>query len=101
MAKLEEVAKYIRTKNAGPFWVTAEIFCDGEKEYETVRSSPNVSRATVAGLFRVKEEDVQIFYVPSLYVVKISFPRPYASGYRFERDMHFGQQYRLLAGIDL
>ena len=29
MAKLEEVAKYIRTKNAGPFWVTAEIFCDG------------------------------------------------------------------------
>ncbi|MBU5627022.1 DUF4387 domain-containing protein [Oscillibacter sp. MSJ-2] len=101
MAKLREVTKYIRSKNAGPFWVTLEIFCDGEREYEQVKASKNVSAATIARLYHTKESDVQIFYIPNIFVIKISFPRPYPSGYRYERDMHYGQQYRLLAEVEL
>lgn len=101
MAKLREVAKYIRTKNAGPFWVTCEIFCEGEREYQQVADSQKICAKTISALFGVEEDTVEIYYIPTIYVVKISFPRPYPSGYRYERDMHFGQQYRLLAETEV
>ena len=30
MPKLKDVCRYVRSKNAGPFWVTVDIFFDGE-----------------------------------------------------------------------
>lgn len=101
MAKLQEVAKYVRSKNAGPFWATIEIFCSSEADYQQVIQSKNISKASIAALYSVAAADVQMYYIPDIYVVKISFPRPYPSGYRYERDMHYGQQYRLLAQVEL
>lgn len=101
MAKLREIAKYVRSKNAGPFWVTLEIFCEGERAYERIAHSPHISPHTISQLYQVDEHSVQFYYIPSIFVIKISFPRPYPSGYRYERDMHYGQQYRLLAETDI
>ena len=101
MAKLREVAKYIRSKNAGPFWATLEIFCEGKGEYDRIAQSPRMNPLTISQLYQVDERSVQIYYIPNIFVIKISFPRPYPSGYRYERDMHYGQQYRLLAEIDI
>lgn len=101
MAKLKEVAKYIRTKNAGPFWVTIEIFCPDSEAYEKAAASAAAEPAVVGRLYGVPEEKIEVYRIPSLYVVKISFPRPFASGYRYEWDMHYGQQYRLLAELEI
>ena len=97
MAKLREIAHYIRSKNAGPFWATVEIFCGDKDRYEQVCSSDNISVKKVAELYKVKEEEIQEFYLPSIFVIKYSFPRPVPSGWRYDRDMHYGQQYRLIA----
>ena len=101
MAKLKDIAKYIRSKNAGPFWVTFEIFCDSEKEYSQILESGKINAREIASLYGTQPDAVQIFEISGIYVIKISFPRPYPSGYRYERDMHFGQQYRLLAELEL
>jgi hypothetical protein len=42
---------------------------------------------------------VQIFRLPDLRVVKVSFPRPIAQGSLHDRDMHAGQHHVPLAGI--
>ena len=34
MSKLSDVAYYVRSKNAGPFWVTIDIFCNNEESYK-------------------------------------------------------------------
>lgn len=87
MAKLREVAKYVRSKNAGPFWVTLEIFCEGKTEYDRIAHSPSISPLTISQLYHVDAQAVQFYYIPSIFAIKISFPRPYPSGYRYERDM--------------
>ncbi len=32
-ALAEEVAQYVRSKNAGPFWVTIDVFCADDISY--------------------------------------------------------------------
>ena len=39
MSKLSDVAYYVRSKNAGPFWVTIDIFCNNEESYKRIASS--------------------------------------------------------------
>lgn len=101
MTLLRDVAQYIRSKNAGPFWVTLEIFCGSAEAYEKIKQSENVSVENVARLYRVDSEDVQEFYLPSIHVIKYSFPRPFPSGYRYENDMHYGQQYRIIENLEI
>lgn len=101
MALLKDVAQYVRSKNAGPFWVTLEIFCGSGEAYEQIKLSENISTENVARLYKVNEEDIQVFYLPSIYVIKYSFPRPFPSGYRYENDMHYGQQYRIIEEVEV
>jgi len=97
MPTIQQLSKCVRSKNAGPFWVTIEIFCDNREHYDLLKRSPVVSAATVAELYHVPENQVKVFYMDNIMIIKFSYPRPFPSGYRYENDMHSGQQYVLLA----
>ena len=58
-------------------------------------------RAVIAGLYRLAADTVQIFRIPALHVVKISFPRPVAQGSLRDRDIHAGQHHVPLAVFPL
>ena len=36
MKKLSDIAAKIRSKNAGPFWLTIDIFCDSDAAFDQV-----------------------------------------------------------------
>jgi hypothetical protein len=91
-----DLALEVRSKNAGPFWVTMEVFLRDEAGY--ARASV-LSEETIAWLYDVRAEDVQIFRLPALNVVKISFPRPVAQGGLLDRDVHAGQHHVPLASL--
>ena len=101
MAKLGEVCRYVRSKNAGPFWVTIDLFFDGPETYNLHADDPAICRDAIAELYDVDVENVRRFKVPSLNVVKLSFPRRQPQGGVVERDMHSGQQYVPLMQIVL
>ena len=44
MTKLYELTKLIRSKNAGPFQLTFDIFCNNKKNYEKVKNSKALSK---------------------------------------------------------
>jgi Domain of unknown function (DUF4387) len=96
---LDDIADLVRAKNAGPFWITLDVFLPTDEAYERVRASDVVDPAVVAGLYRTTPDKVQVFPMPALRAIKISFPRPVTQGGFSERDMHSGQQHVLLAGI--
>ncbi|MBT9778335.1 DUF4387 family protein [Clostridium sp. MCC353] len=98
---LGELAKYVRSKNAGPFWMTIDIFCDTEEDYRMIKESPALSNEAVGALYRTDPKKIKRFEVDNLNVIKISMPRPYPQGARNERDMHSGQQYVQLLNIEL
>ena len=96
-----DVAELVRSKNAGPFWQTLDIFLPDDTSYRTVAESKSITAATIARLYKVQAEHVTIYRLPSIRVVKISFPRPTAQGGVDDRDMHAGQQHVPLAELAL
>jgi hypothetical protein len=90
---LGDVAEHVRSKNAGPFWQTLDVFLPDDDTYELVASSAAIDEEAIGALYRVRAEDVRIFRLPDIRVVKISFPRPTTQGGVDDRDMHAGQQH--------
>ncbi len=101
MPKVRDVCRYVRSKNAGPFWITVDLFFDGPETYARYADAPAIGVDAVAELFGVDPGQVKRFKVDDLGVVKLSYPRRQAQGGAFERDMHGGQQYVPLLDIDL
>lgn len=93
MATVGDIAYYVRSKNAGPFWVTIDIFCDSDEDFQRFAESSLLTREAVAGAYHVDARDVKVFFLPLLKAMKISYPRLCPQGGRDERDMHSGQQY--------
>ncbi|WP_371157145.1 DUF4387 family protein [Jannaschia sp. 2305UL9-9] len=82
MSELGHHANRIRSKNAGPFWITIDIFCDDDG-YDIVAAIPTETFAARLGVGKVKRFDL-----PDLNVVKLSLPRPQIQGSSRDRDMH-------------
>lgn len=101
MPTLKEVAKYVRSKNAGPFWITIDIFCDNDEAFYKIQNSQNFTPGAIANAYGVPEGGVKSFYIENLRVIKFSFPRPQVQGSKFERDMHAGQQYVRLMDVSV
>ncbi len=101
MPELADLAHEVRSKNAGPFWVTLEVFLRDTAGYAVAADPAYLNETVIAGLYRVPADTVQIFRIPSLNVVKISFPRPVPQGTLHDRDIHAGQHHVPLALLPL
>ena len=93
MVRLKDVCRYIRSKNAGPFWITIDLFFDGPESYRRYGDDAAIGAEAVARLYGVDPTKVRRFAVASLSVIKISIPRLLPQGGVLERDMHGGQQF--------
>lgn len=98
---LQDVAIEIRSKNAGPFWVTMELFLRDAAAYAIAADPAFLDEEVIGRLYGVPADGVRIFRLPSLNVVKISFPRPVAQGSLRDRDIHAGQHHVPLAVLPL
>lgn len=101
MPKLSEVCHDIRSKNAGPFWITVDLFFSGREAFDRYAASSPLQAPALAAVFDVRPDQVGCFPVPSLSVLKISYPRKNPQGGMIERDLHGGQQFARLVDIDL
>lgn len=99
MARLADRVAKVRSKNAGPFWVTVDIFCGSPEAFAEVRARLSTER--VARLFQQPTQLVKRFDIADLNVIKLSFPRPVVQGSRADRDMHGAQWAILLAEHEL
>jgi len=99
MAKLGDLDVKIRSKNAGPFWITADIFCKSRPVFHIVKSA--LSKETLASCLFVEADSLLRFEIDKLYVLKFSLPRPNVQGSRKDRDMHGAQLAVRLAEIEL
>ena len=99
MAELGQIDEKDRSKNAGPFWLTIDIFCGTAEAYDRVTSGLSTER--VARLFQTDAAELKRFDIPSLNVVKFSLPRPAVQGTRADRDMHGAAWAVLLAELTI
>jgi len=86
MPELGALAQEVRSKNAGPFWITVDIFCGTPDAF--ARISNGLESATVARMLDTPLQTMKRFDIADLNVVKISVPRPAVQGTVDDRDMH-------------
>ena len=98
MAEIGALVEKVRSKNAGPFWLTIDIFCGSSEVFERVAKSLSTER--VAALFGTEIGVMKRFEIPSLNVGKFSLPRPQVQGSISDRDMHGASWAALLAELE-
>lgn len=99
MANLGEIVEKVRSKNAGPFWLTIDIFCGTAPAFAQVCEGLSTER--VANIFAAEAKTLKRFEIPSLNVVKFSLPRPVIQGSLADRDMHGASWAALLSEVEL
>ena len=99
MAELRHKVRKIRSKNAGPFWLTIDIFCFDKNNFAYVRE--RLATADVASLFKTDEEQIKRFDIEDLQVIKFSLPRPHIQGTPEDTDMHGASYAALLEELEV
>jgi hypothetical protein len=101
MPRLTDVCRHIRSKNAGPFWITVDLEFNDRAAFEAYAHAPQLQPKGIAALFGVDAAMVKLHLLPDLLVLKLSYPRHRPQGGVMERDMHGGQQYVRMLDIEL
>ena len=102
--KLHEMAKVLRSKSAGPYKITLDLFFETEDQYKRVKDSGRLTRDSIARLYRLEPEAVEgIYFVDMARGIKITIPKPVkeATGDPHCRDIYGAQQYIPLLDIDI
>ena len=101
MARIRDIAKACKSKNAGPFEVTLDVVFDERSMYERVRATGVLGAALFARLYRVRPEDVLFTEYPAGNAFKATIPRLVASGDIGDTDVYGAQQHAPLLDVDI
>src|SRR5262249_16923304 len=99
---LVDLAKTIRSKNAGVDQITFDIIFRDREAYELVKRSGALTAETVSRLYAVSRERITTFveYDPAL-AIKFTIRRDRPSGSPGERDVFGAQQYAPLFDLPI
>ncbi|HSV82508.1 MAG TPA: DUF4387 domain-containing protein [Ramlibacter sp.] len=100
--KLSELAKTIRSKNAGVNKITFDIIFNDSGNYERVKNSGVLTRESVAALFRIPQARISDFvtYDPA-FAIKFTLYRLRPSGSAGDGDIFGAQQYAPLLDLQV
>ena len=92
-----ELARLVRSKNAGPFVISLDLVFPDRETWEAVRASGAVSREAVAALYRWPLERVgEVIEYPAANALKINLTRAEPAGSFGETDIYGSQHGCLL-----
>lgn len=99
--KLGEIAKLIRSKNAGPWILTVDVMLPDAETFQTVVRSGVLTAEKVGPLLGADPSTVQVYDYAPAHTVKISFPRPVPNGHPDDSDVFGGQQFAPLVTVEV
>jgi len=98
-AHVGDIARKVRSKNAGPFWLTIDVFCGSPKAFARLRDG--LATDAVAGAFHIAPSSLHRYDIANLLVIKFSLPRPEIQGARRDRDMHGASFGEIVSGLEV
>ncbi|MBA2665627.1 MAG: DUF4387 domain-containing protein [Trueperaceae bacterium] len=101
-ARLDELAKTIRSKNAGVDRITFDVIFPTRAAFDRVVESGVMSRERIAALYRIPEARITDFVVfePAL-AIKFTIARTRPSGSPGDGDIFGAQQYAPLLALEV
>lgn len=100
--RLREVARVIRSKNAGPYELTLDVIFPDEATYRRVREARLFTPESIAALYRLPVSQVlKVVHYDPAFAVKATLARPLPSGALGESDVYGAQQHAPLLDLEL
>ena len=99
--QLKDIARVIRSKNAGPRTTTLDIIFSSLDDFELVRASGALNVTAMSALYKVDAAQVNVIEYPLGCAIKVVIPRCLTAGDPGDRDVYGAQQHRRLLGIEL
>jgi hypothetical protein len=91
---LADLASVIRSKNAGPFVITLDVFFNEGEVFRKVRDAGVITKAGLAELYRVNEDDIlEVTFFEPAEALKISIKRWVSSAAPGDTDVFGAQQH--------
>jgi hypothetical protein len=101
VAKLKDIAKACKSKNAGPFQITFDIMFEDRATFDKVLKSGKLTARTIASLYGVDEADVLFTPYPPALAFKATMDRLIPSGAIGDTDVYGAQQHAPLLDIEI
>ena len=101
MPQLIDLARVIRSKNAGPLTITFDLMFPDEAAYSQAARSPSLTPAGLAPLFDRPHEEIQVTQYAAALAIKITMSRSVVSGSPGDRDVYGAQQHLPLLRVEL
>lgn len=99
MKKLIDYTKILRSKNAGPLFITFDLIFYNNEDMQYVYQ--NITKKDVAKVYDVQPEKIEIIAYDVVNSIKITFPRKNISGSLKDNDIYGCQQHMPLANIEI
>lgn len=99
MKKLIDYTKILRSKNAGPLFITFDLIFESKEDMDYV--SQKLTKSHISKAYDVAEEKIDIISYGVVNSIKITFPRKNISGSLADNDIYGCQQHVPLANIEL
>jgi hypothetical protein len=99
VTRLRDLSVFVRSKNAGSFMLTIDVFFEGPEQCRRVLEAGVLTPETVAALYRVSAATVKVMHIEQANALKVSLPRPFAAGEIGDRDVAGGQQFAPLLDL--
>ncbi len=97
--KLIEYTKILRSKNAGPLYITFDLIFEDIEKLEYVAN--HLHKEAIAAAYGVKKEDIDVIEYRVVNAIKITFPRKTISGALHDTDVYGCQMQKALAEIEV
>ena len=101
MAKLRDLAKVCKSKNAGPFEVTIDLMFETREIYDKVVQSGVINEQLFARLYGVDAKTVLYTPYPAALALKGTIPRRISSGDVGDTDVYGAQQHAPLLDVEI
>jgi hypothetical protein len=101
MARLIDLCSLIRSKNAGPFWLTFDFVARDQGTYARIVNSGLLTPQLFAELYGADLARTLVVHHDRAQAVKVSFPRPVRQGDLADTDSYGGQFYAPLVDLEI
>lgn len=96
---LQDIARVIRSKNAGPRRLTLDVMFANDEDYRRVLASGVLAAGAISRLYGMDETDVKVIVYPLGCAIKIVLPRAIMAGDPGDRDVYGAQQHAPLLEV--
>ena len=99
--KLVDIARVIRSKNAGPTTLTLDLLFNDEAGFKLACASKALTAEAIAQLYSQPRTKVEVLPYPPALAIKIVMPRRIVSGDPGDSDVYGAQQHGPMLGVVL